>query len=98
MTINLYQVGDLVRISGAFTDTSDAPQDPSALSLFVTAPNGITTEYVYGTDVEVVKDSTGNYHADIDADLAGDWRYRWVSSGTGQASQFGQFVVEARPL
>lgn len=94
MTINVYQKGDLARITGAFTNPDDDAIDPTALSLFVTTPGGVTTEYVYGVDAEVVKDSVGNYHADISADESGQWLYRWASTGTGQAAENSEFMVE----
>jgi hypothetical protein len=48
----------------------------------------------YGVGAELVKDSTGVYHVDIDADEAGKWLYRFYSTGTGQASSsIGEFIV-----
>lgn len=94
MTISVYQKGDLARVSAAFTNSGGTPIDPTGLSLFVTRPSGVTVEYVYGTDAEVQKDSTGNYHADIDADAAGQWLWKWESTGTGQAAEHGEFMVE----
>jgi len=98
MTISVYQKGDLVRITGAFTDVAGSAIDPTTVSLFVSNPAGGATEYVYLTDAAVVKDSVGNYHADISATIAGDWRWWWEATGTGQAVQIGQYVVEPLPL
>ena len=94
MTINVYQKGDLVRIEGVFTDTEGTLIDPNGVSLFVTNPAGVTTEYIYGTDLELVKDSTGNYHVDVTADAPGQWLWKWASTGTGQAAEHGEFMVE----
>lgn len=98
MTINVYDVGDLVTVSGAFTDTSDDPADPSTVSLAYTDPSGNVTTLVFGVDADVVKDSTGNYHVDVSVDEAGDWHYRWISTGTGQGAQLGQFAVKPRQV
>lgn len=98
MTINVYDVGDVPRISGAFTDANDDPADPSAVSLAYTDPSGNVTTLVYGVDAALVKASTGNYYAEITADETGDWHYRWVSTGTGAGAQIGQFAVKPRQV
>ena len=64
MSVSVFQVGDKVRLSAAFTDIDDAAQDPGGVQFKLRAPDGTITTYVYGADVEVVKDSTGNYHVD----------------------------------
>lgn len=94
MSIDVYDIGDLVRVSGAFTNAAGTATDPTAVSLKVIAPDGTQTTYVYGTDAEVVKDSTGNYHADLSVSAAGDWHYQWIGTGAVQAAQGGQFVVQ----
>lgn len=98
MSINVYDVGDLVTVSAAFTDVNGDPADPAAVSLAFEDPAGTVTTYVFGTDPEVVKDSVGNYHVDIDADSAGDWHYRWIATGAGQGAQIGQFAVKPRQV
>lgn len=94
MTISVYQVGDLARVTGVFTNPAETEIDPTGLSFFYTTPAGVTTELVHGTDAALVKDSVGNYHVDVDVTEAGEWHYRWESTGTGQAGQNGQFMVE----
>jgi hypothetical protein len=59
----------------------------------VRTPGRVVTTYTYGVDVAVVKDSTGNYHIDIDANAAGTWHARWFSTGTGQAAEEMEFFV-----
>ena len=89
-----YDIGDLARITAAFTDgTSGAAIDPTAVSLTYKDPAGTLKTLVYGTDNALVKDSTGNYHADINVTLNGTWTYRWFSTGTGQAASEGTFQV-----
>ena len=91
-------IGDLRRVTAAFTDPndSDAAVDPTALTLEVTDPSGEKTTYTYGTDVELVKDSIGNYHLDISVDMAGTWLYRWAGTGTAQAVEEGRFIVQQK--
>jgi hypothetical protein len=42
-----------------------------------------------------VKDSTGNYHVDVDADEPGVWRFRFAGTVSGQAAAEGQFRVDS---
>jgi hypothetical protein len=92
--MNTYDVGDLVRCSGAFTNASGVAQDPSVVRFQVRTPGGAITSYTYGTDAALVReDSTGNYHVDVSASEVGTWYYRWYSTGTGQAAGEEGFIV-----
>lgn len=94
MAYNTHDLGDLVRVSAPFTlVSSGAAVDPDVVKLTIKTPSGTVTTYIYGTDAEIVKDSTGNYHADISAGEAGTWHYRWWSTGNGQAAQEKRFEV-----
>lgn len=92
--MNLYQVGDLVRISAVFRDIAGTLVDPTTVALKVTKPSGAQNTYTFALS-QVIKDSTGNYHYDAAADAAGLWRYTWSSTGAGQAAENGEFRVEA---
>jgi hypothetical protein len=94
MTIAVYQKGDLVRIATIFKNSAGTAIDPTGVKFAYTPPSGETVEFVYPTDPELVKDSTGNYHVDLDTAEAGPWYYRWIGTGTGQAAENGQFFVE----
>lgn len=85
---NRYDVGDLVKVTGTFTDpdNSDAAIDPTAVYCTVTDPSGEETVYQYGVDSEVVKSSTGVYTMNVDVQSTGFWYYRWWSTGTAQAA------------
>lgn len=98
MSINVYDVGDLVTVRGAFTDANDDPADPSALSFAFEDPSGNVTTYVYLTDAQLVKDSVGNYSVEVSVDEPGDWHYRWIATGTGQGAQIGQFAVKPQQV
>lgn len=84
---NTYDVGDVVRLTGTFENQSDAYVDPGGVQVKVKNPLGTSTTYVYGTDAEVMKTSTGNYYIDIEASLEGVWYYRWegLTSNKGAA-------------
>ena len=90
---NTYDLGDLIRCSGPFTNAAGAPIDPTGVNVSIREPGGTVTIYVYGTDSEVVKDSAGNYHIDVNANAPGRWYYRWWSTGTGQAADENWFQV-----
>jgi len=87
-----YDKGDLLRVGAAFTNQAGAAVDPTTVT-FKTRQNQITTSYVYGTAPNVIKDSVGNYHADIDLSATGIWYIRAESTGTGQAAAEAQITV-----
>ena len=85
--------GDLVRVTGTFTQSTTV-LDPTTVLFSFSKPDGTTTTtYVYTTNTQLVKDSTGIYHVDLNADQSGVWYYRFFSQGTGQAAQEGEFTV-----
>jgi hypothetical protein len=95
MGINRYDKGDIVRVFGEFRNLAGALIDPTNLSIKFTNIDGVVTTYIYGTNAELARDSTGIFHADLVANLAGRWYYRWQSTGVGQGGQEGEFVVES---
>lgn len=92
-----YYKGALVRCRTQFRDpeTQDAYVDPASVTFKVRAPNGTTTTYVYGTDAQLVKESVGHYRADVNADQAGQWTFRFESGGTYQDADEATFTVLA---
>lgn len=93
MSSNIYDVGDLVRCTGTFTDQSGTALDPTAVYFSFKNPSEVTTTYQYGVDVQLVKSSTGIYYVDINANDVGIWYYRFFSTGTGQTANEGLFTV-----
>ena len=91
--MNAYQKGDLVRCSGAFTNAAGTPTDPTVVKFSFRTPTGLVTTYIYGIDVQLAKDSAGNYHVDVDCSMGGVFYYRFFSTGTGQAADESQFFV-----
>lgn len=51
------------------------------------------TTYTYGVGGEIVKDSTGVYHVDIDLTASGVYHYQWLSTGTAAGADEGKFTV-----
>lgn len=85
--------GQNVTIEQAF-DESGEPFDPDSVKLSVRRPGGKVRTYVYGTDAELVKDSTGRYHLDLLCHLPGLWYVRGFTETSGQqCAQEQQIVV-----
>ena len=83
--MNRYHVGTLVRVSVTFK-VSGTATDPTTVTVKVKKPNGAKLSYVYGTDPEVVKDATGEYHADVLTTVTGHYHYRWEGTGTAHVA------------
>jgi hypothetical protein len=94
MTIKEYDLGDAVTVRAAFTNpTTQAALDPDAVFFKYKNPAGTIVTLQYGSDAALVKDSTGIYHVDVNANAAGKWLYRFYSTGTGQAAEEGAFKI-----
>ena len=93
---NLYDVGDLVRISGPFT-VAGVATDPTTVTLKIKDPSGNVATYTYAL-AEIIKDSVGNYYKDIIIDEAGYWYYRWEGTGTVQAADEKYLFVHTQQV
>ena len=90
-----YYNGTEIRLTIAFTDSSGDAVDPDTVTFSTFSPCSTKADYVYGTDSEVQKASTGNYTADISPDESGRWYYRWETTGTGKKIvKEGSFVIQ----
>jgi hypothetical protein len=84
MARKVFGNGSIIRAKITFTDPdTKVVLDPSAVSVVVRTPAGVTTSYVYGVAAEVVKQSVGVYYVLITLSTAGTWKWKW----TGTASQ-----------
>lgn len=93
MSDSVFDLGDLVRCSAEFRNSADVLVDPATVTFKIKPPESDVVEYIYGTDTELIKDSTGKYHVDIDANSAGTWFYRFFSTGSSQGASEREFVV-----
>ena len=87
--ITRFDQGDLVRVSATFTDVGTGlAADPTSVFFdWVEESDGTVTQLIYGTDADLVKDSTGNYHVDINTStIGGIVTWRFYSTGTDQYS------------
>jgi hypothetical protein len=87
-------VGDVVRLTATFTNAAGTLADPTVVTLEWRVGT-TTTTWVYGTDDEVVKDSTGVYHADLPIEVASRHYYLWTGTGAVQAAEENSFRVDA---
>jgi hypothetical protein len=93
--IDPYDIADIVTLSGAFTNSGGVATDPTTITFDLTEPDAVTTSYVYGTDSELVKDSTGNYHVAWPITKSG--LHAWRMAGTGAVETAQEGVFYARP-
>lgn len=89
-------IGDIYRVTISFVDENSAAADPTAVTFRFRKPDGTRTAYVYVTDPEVVKSSTGVYYVDLSLDQAGVWTWRFEGVGGSAASaDEDNFTVES---
>lgn len=97
MTINVHDLGDLVRCVGTYTDVAGTLVDPSTASFQIMEPNGTSTTYT-GTGANLIRDSLGVFHVDWPTTQSGRHEYRFKGAGTGAGAGVGVFYVEGTPL
>jgi len=90
MAIN---IGDVRRMTVSYQEKDETYHDPTTITLHILDPSGNITSYVYGTDSELVQESTGNYYADYLIDESGIWKYQWISTGTLPSMEEGSWPV-----
>ena len=91
--IPTFDIGDMVRCSGQFTDANGVLIDPAVVRFKVKSPSNVVTSYLYGTNSQLVKLAVGKYYVDVSVAEAGTWFYRFYSTGTNQAAAETEFVV-----
>ena len=97
-----YDIGDVVRITGTFTDTGGSPGDPTVVHFAYDTPTstapttatrpGASTGEVNG----IVRSSSGVYYYDITTTGRGLYETRFTSTGVLQASGESWFSVRPR--
>lgn len=92
MTIHYYKLGQKVRCKVNFK-ANGTLTDPTTVRCKVKDPSGTITTYVYGTDAELVKESTGVYYVDVVTDEEREWRFRFEGTGTCTAVEESSFGV-----
>lgn len=95
-----HDLGSLVRVTAEFRDpevedSELALLDPTSVTVKVKRPltSPQISEYVYGVDGDVKRESVGRYYIDVDANESGRWTVRFESTGEGQAASEESFRV-----
>lgn len=90
MTIN--KLGSTVTIYGTLL-VNDVPTDPNTLRLEIIDPTSSVTSYIYLSDPEIVRLSTGQFSFDLALTQRGTWSYRWYSNSSLTAFDGGTIEV-----
>lgn len=85
--MNTYDIADLVTVTVAFTQEDGTFVDPATVICRVRVPDGTVHVYTYLTDTELIRDSLGHFHVDINATAAGAYYYRWEGTGAQAAGE-----------
>lgn len=91
--MNIYDIGDQVRLSVTFAADDGVATDPTVVTLIYAGPTGSEIELTYDGENAMTRDDVGSYYVDIVPQAAGTWRYRWSGSGTVTAADEGRFEV-----
>ena len=78
---NKYEIGDLVRVTGTFTDAAGDNTDPTVVRGKYQDPTGNET-----TDSSPTNSAVGVYYFDIDIDESGTWYYRFEGESAAPTS------------
>lgn len=77
----IFDYGETVRARNSYTNPEDGLlTDPLAVQVEVRSPDGTVATYVYGTDTELTKVSTGVYQVLIPLVQTGSYRWRWTAT------------------
>ena len=92
--MNQYVLLQSVNLRATFK-VNNVLTDPTAVTFKMKDPADVLTTYIYGTNVELVKDSVGKYHVMVSLNKYGIWWYRY--EGTGTAPGATEANVEVIP-
>lgn len=91
----IYYPGDQVFVPATFTDAeTGAVADPDAVTFVYKNPDGSLSTFVFGTDPEVVKKSTGVYQCEAIVNQSGTYYVKVSGSGGITKSVEIQFQVQ----
>jgi hypothetical protein len=95
---NTYLAGNLIRVTCAFANAAGAAADPTTITLKYRPGSGAAVTTVVYPSAPIVRDSTGNYHADLDTTSSAPgispWSYEWAGTGAVQALNTSVFNVQ----
>lgn len=95
---NSYNVGTDVRCEMRFYSDKERTTlaDPTTIKFRYQGPGATAiTEYVYGSDAALHKDSTGIYYVNVNPTSAGRWDYVYRGTGTVSITLKSYFEAQA---
>lgn len=101
LTLNPYPIGELVVVKASFKDgVTGVLADPTAITVRYGENPLAPVMWTYGSGAQIVRDSIGMYHANIDTTglSAGTWYYLWDGTGNVQTLDWDAFVLEDTPV
>ena len=81
-----------------FKNSAGSVTDPTTVTFTVRSPAGVETAYVYGTDSQVTKSSTGVFVLTLPLGQIGDWHIFCRGTGTIAQSIRGLFEIDSDPF
>jgi hypothetical protein len=94
MAINVYDVGDRVRLSGSFS-INGVKTNPTLAQCRVMGPDGEPITYIAP---DVVNDDVGDFHVDVSVNQGGRWYYKWIGTGAVESVAEKYFQVRTPAL
>ena len=91
--MNGFEPTSRIRIRARIKNWDGDLANPTTLQCTVHEPDGTNTTFVWNTDTELVRESTGEFYIDWDADQSGLHKYRWQAGGTIVAAFGGSFNI-----
>lgn len=92
MSQSSWDVHDGVKLKCEIRDENGALKDPAKLTFKIKPKGGTATVYVYGTDPEIVRESTGKYYVIWTWPSPGQWYYSWRSENPDQYEERRPFI------
>lgn len=89
--------GTSIRDSVVFRTLDGAVANPTGVTYKYRIGAGSIVTFTYGTDSELVRDSTGHYHVDRSLTVGG-WHRRWNGTGAVVAAEDASWTVTASRL
>jgi hypothetical protein len=91
--MQVYDIGDRRKLSCEIRNEDGDLADPTVLVFTMREPNDTVTEYEYGLDAELVRDSLGVFHVYWDCALAGFHHWRFEADGEVTVAAESNFAV-----
>jgi hypothetical protein len=92
MPINVYDLGDKIRLRANFNDTVQ-DVDPAQVTFAVKTPLGTVQTYQYNVGTDVVRDAMGNYYVDYTPTVEGTYYYRAAGMVSHQGAAENYFII-----